>query len=114
MKFAVVVYSSSTGSRSAQAFCRAALLRGHEIYRVFFFGEGVLMASPNNADPGWSQLTAENSLDLVACVTAAVKRGLLVADNQANTDGLKPGFTVAGLTQLTDAALQCDRVVTFR
>ncbi len=77
MKFSIVVYSDAAGNHSAQAFCRAVLQRGHELYRVFFFGNGVQVAARDEADTGWDQLAAEYPMERVICVTAAVKRGLL-------------------------------------
>lgn len=112
-------------SRSALRFVRAAIAAGHRIERVFFQLDGVLNgAAPirppeGEADPAaaWQALAGEHDLDLVLCVSSALRRGVLDAD-EARRAGLaatlvRPGFTISGLGQLVDAALTSDRLVTF-
>lgn len=127
MIFSLVIYapSSSQSSRSALKFARAALQGGHEIHRVFFYNNGVYLANnqsisaqdePNITDE-WATLAQAHTLDLVVCITAALRRGLLDDaeadryDKQAVT--IAPPFTVSGLGQLIDASVSADRLVTF-
>ena len=65
----------------------------------------------------WTELANEHSLDLVVCIAAAVKRGVL-DKNEAKRyekDGanLADGFELSGLGQLAEAIVISDRVVTF-
>jgi tRNA 2-thiouridine synthesizing protein D len=118
MKFGVLVNEgpyTHQASDTAYHFVRAALAKGHEIYRVFFYHDGVnngtrLTVPPQderNIVKRWSELAAEHKLDLVVCIAAAQRRGLMDADNIA------PGFRISGLGQLIEAGIQADRLVVF-
>ena len=128
MRFALNVLAGpadGAGARSALFFTRAALTAGHEIHRVFFQGAGVQCASALTVAPqdeldvaeAWARLGREHGLDLVVCVSSALRRGLLddaEADRYERRSGnLRPEFTISGLGQLVDATLRADRVVTF-
>ena len=128
MKFGVLVNEGPyqhQASDSAYQFVRAALDAGHEVFRVFFYHDGVhngtrLSAPPQddrNVVERWSALAEERALDLVLCVAAAQRRGLLDADEAKrhgkDADNIAPGFRISGLGQLIEAAVQSDRMVTF-
>ena len=128
MKFGVLVNEGPyqhQASDSAYQFVRAALDAGHEVFRVFFYHDGVhngtRLAVPPQDDRNvverWSALAAERGLDLVLCVAAAQRRGLLDADEAKrhgkDVDNIAPGFRISGLGQLIEAAVQSDRLVTF-
>ena len=82
MKFAIQVnegpYQHQT-SDTAYQFTRAALVKGHEVVRVFFYHDGVnngtRLTSPPQDDRNvverWSKLASEFELDMVICVAAA-------------------------------------------
>lgn len=117
MRFGVVVNEGPyqhQASDSAYMFCRAALGKGHEVFRVFFYHDGVNNASrltePSQDDRNivarWSQLAEEHGIDLVVCVAAALRRGI-------KEENLAKGFRISGLGQLVEAGIQADRVVTF-
>lgn len=128
MRFGVVVTSapgSHQGADSAWQFVCAALERGHEVDRVFFYQDGVhngtrlaVPASDERDLPGcWSGLAADRGVDLVLCVTSARRRGVL-DDEQARRAGrsagnIGSGFRIGGLGQLVEMAHRCDRVITF-
>jgi tRNA 2-thiouridine synthesizing protein D len=65
----------------------------------------------------WSDLAAQHKLDLVVCVAAAQRRGLLDASeakrNGKDADNIAPGFRISGLGQLIEAGIQADRLVVF-
>jgi tRNA 2-thiouridine synthesizing protein D len=101
-------------SDSAYRFAVAALEKGHEIMRVFFYNDGVnncnKLSEPQSDDRNivalWSSLAKDNDIDLVVCVAAALRRGIkdeLVAD----------GFRISGLGQLVEVGIQADRMVVF-
>lgn len=117
MKFGILVNEGPyqhQAADSAYHFATAALAKGHEIYRVFFYHDGVntanrLMEPPQddrNITQRWSRLAAEHSIDLVVCVAAALRRGI-------KDEILAPGFRISGLGQLVEAGIQADRLVVF-
>ena len=91
MKFGILVTEGPyqhQASDSAYQFTKAALEKGHEIFRVFFYNDGVnngtrLGVPPQddrNLPEKWSALAQQHDLDLVVCVAAAQRRGILDAD----------------------------------
>jgi len=128
MKFAILVNEgpyTHQASDSAYLFAKAALAKGHEIYRVFFYHDGVNNASRLTVPPQddrhivnrWSALAREHGIDLVVCIAAAQRRGML-DENEAKRQGkdannIAPGFRISGLGQLVEAGIQADRLVTF-
>ena len=88
MKFAILVNEgpyTHQASDSAWYFTRSALNLGHEVMRVFFYHDGVnngtRLTTPPQDDRHvtnrWSELAKEHDLDLVICVAAAQRRGIL-------------------------------------
>lgn len=128
MKFGILVNEGPyqhQASDSAYLFAKAALEKGHEIFRVFFYHDGVnnatsLAAPPQddrNITERWSALAKEHNVDLVVCVAAALRRGML-DENEAKRhgkrgDNLAEGFRISGLGQLIEAGIQSDRLVVF-
>ena len=128
MKFTLVIHSApyqSASAGTALRFARALLASGHELYRVFFYRDGVHNASALASPPrdeqsvplAWQLLAQEHQLDLVVCIAAAVRRGVL-DENEAKryekpAANLAPGFELSGLGQLSEALIQSDRVITF-
>lgn len=105
--------SPDTGNQSAIDFASALIKLNHSIYRVFFYSDGARNAiKGSQAAKQWQALNKGQTLDLVVCVTAAKKHGLL--PNQGDNHILADTFTVSGLGQLADAAAHCDRIITFR
>lgn len=128
MKFAVMVSEgpyTHQAADSAYHFIKAALEKGHEIVRVFFYHDGVnngtrLTVPPQderNIQVNWSKLGEEHNLDLVLCIAAAQRRGILdknEAERQGkDADNIAPGFRISGLGQLIDAGIIADRLVEF-
>jgi len=128
MKFAIVIYAAPYSSQAAQTalyFARAVLSQGHEIYRVFFFGDGVhntnslavVAQDDQNLQRAWDKLIRDNSIDSIVCVTSAIKRGILDAAEAKRYNlknvSLLDSSEIAGLGQLIDATTNSDRVVNF-
>lgn len=116
---------SSSSSLNALRFAKAAVAKGHTIYRVFFYNEGVqhsnqLICAPQgqlDLHQAWLALIDEHKLDAVTCIASAVKRGV-INEAEAKRYGLEKGnladgFDLSGLGQLLDATQASDRVVTF-
>ncbi len=112
-------------SDTAYHFTRAALEKGHEVVRVFFYNDGVnngtrLTVPPQddrNIVNRWAELAQQHQLDLVVCIAAAQRRGIL-DENEAKRHGkdannIAPGFRISGLGQLIEAGIQADRLVVF-
>ncbi len=128
MKFVIQVnegpYQHQTAD-SAYQFTRAALVRGHEVLRVFFYHDGVnngtRLASPpqddRNVAKRWSALATEHDIDLVVCVAAAQRRGILDESEMKrlgkDAHNLAPGFRISGLGQLIEGVVFSDRLVVF-
>ncbi len=128
MKFSLVIYSapySSEAAASAFRFANTLLEQGHELYRLFFFGDGVHNASKltvlaqdeQNLQQQWHELIQRHNLDSVICVSSAIRRGIV---NQAEADrhslsgaSAYDSSGIAGLGQLIDATMHSDRVVNF-
>ena len=128
MKFSIVVQGapySSEASLSALHFTRAVLQAGHQIYRVFFYQDGVYNGNTLVAPPQdeidivkeWSTFATKNDIELIACIASSLRRGLLdetEADRyEKPAANIADGFTISGLGQLIDACIESDRVMTF-
>jgi tRNA 2-thiouridine synthesizing protein D len=128
LKFGVLVTEgpyTHQASDSAYHFTKAALEKGHEIFRVFFYNDGVnngtrLTVPPQddrNLQKAWSELAEKYKLDLVICIAAAQRRGILDANEAKrhgkDADNIAPGFRISGLGQLVEAAIIADRLVSF-
>ncbi|OOY42166.1 DsrE family protein, partial [Solemya velum gill symbiont] len=65
----------------------------------------------------WSELAAEHDLDLVICVAAAQRRGIVddgeAERNKKDATNIAPGFRISGLGQLVEGGIQSDRLVVF-
>jgi tRNA 2-thiouridine synthesizing protein D len=128
MKYSLLILSSpqaGQSSDSAWRFADALVSTGHELYRVFFYHEGVyhgneLAVAPQGAvDPlqRWADLAERSGAELVLCIASAVKRGVLEKSeakrHEKSAANMHPAFIVSGLGQLVDASACCDRLVTF-
>ena len=117
-------YSGQTVT-TALRYAEAAIAGGHEIYRVFFYHDGVLTGSSSpvlprdeiNLTERWTALAAGHDIDLVVCVSSALKRGVLdqteASRYERDAPSLASGFEISGLGQLIDACIHSDRMVTF-
>ena len=117
MKFGILVNEgpfTHQASDSAIRFIKAAIAKGHEVPRVFFYYDGVYnanklsepQADDRNVVSMWSKLASEHNVDLVVCVAAGMRRGI-------KNENLADGFRISGLGQLIEAGMGCDRTVMF-
>lgn len=128
MKYTVMVNEGPYQHQSADSaiqFVRAALEKGHEIFRVFFYHDGVNNGTRLSVPPAddrqlqkeWSELAKEHNLDLVICIAAAQRRGLMDADEAKrqglDADNIIDGFRISGLGQLVEGGIQSDRTIVF-
>ena len=92
---------------------------------MFFFSDGVHNASSLAITPQdepsiqmqWDKLIKQYDLDAVACVSSAIKRGIINAQEANRYDlesvSINDSSEIAGLGQLVDAVLLSDRTVNF-
>ena len=117
MKFGILVNEGPYNHQAADTayqFAKAAIDKGHEIHRVFFYHDGVNNASKLTEPPQddrnivnrWSKLAEEHGVDLVVGVAAGLRRGIV-------DENLASGFRISGLGQLVESGIQADRLVTF-
>ncbi len=116
---------TAQGQYTALRFANEVINKGHQLKRIFFYADGVLIASRLNCPPSdeinltkaWANLAIEKDVELTVCVTAALKRGIVnqaEADRNALTgENLDPAFEISGLGQLTEAMLESDKLITF-
>lgn len=128
MKFTIMVNEGPYQHQSADSalqFARAVLAQGHEIFRVFFYHDGVNNGTRLSVPPAddrliqkeWSELSKEYHLDLVICIAAAQRRGIM-DENEAKRHNLGAynileGFRISGLGQLVEAGIEADRTIVF-
>ncbi|HTO18965.1 MAG TPA: sulfurtransferase complex subunit TusD [Pseudomonas sp.] len=127
MKFAIALFSPphAPASRRALRFAEAVLAGGHEIVRMFFYRDGVYSASSSVVAPQdeldvaaqWRAFIDQNRLDGVVCIAAALRRGVLNAEEarRYNREAVSVGapWELSGLGQLHEAAQLADRLVCF-
>ena len=114
MKLAILVNEgpfTHQASDSAYRFAEAAIEKGHEVARVFFYNDGVYNANklsePQTDDRNLVALWAKlGGIDLVVCIAAALRRGI-------KDEVLQDGFRISGLGQLVEAGIENDRLVVF-
>jgi len=127
MKFAIALFSAAhePSSRRALLFAQAVLAGGHEIVRLFFYQEGVHIASDNIVTPQdeqdlprqWREFVTLNQLDGVVCIAAALRRGVLNEEEaqryQRPAANVSAPWELSGLGQLHDAVQAADRLICF-
>ena len=128
MNYAVQVNTSpyrSNAGLEAYLFSQAAIAAGHRILRVFFYKDGIYHALKYASPPEdelqltrlWSQLAEHHKVDLVVCISAAQRRGLLCQDEAKHQgkldDDIAVGFRIAGLGQWLEASRLADRCLVF-
>ncbi|RDH81077.1 MAG: sulfurtransferase complex subunit TusD [endosymbiont of Galathealinum brachiosum] len=128
MKYSIMVNEgpyTHQASDTALQFCKAALDAEHEIFRVFFYHDGVNNGTrytvppqdDRNIQKEWSKLAEAHEIDLVICIAAAQRRGIMDADEAKRQgldgDNIAPGFRISGLGQLIEGGIIADRQLVF-
>jgi tRNA 2-thiouridine synthesizing protein D len=128
MKFGICINEgpyTHQASDSAYLFTKAALEKGHEIFRVFFYHDGVNNGTRFGVPPQdernitvrWQELAKQYDLDLVVCVAAAQRRGILdegeMKRHGKDGNNIADGFRISGLGQLIEAGIQSERLMVF-
>ncbi len=128
MKFGIVVNEgpyTHEAADTAYQFSKAALEKGHEVLRVFFYHDGVnngtRLTTPPQDDRHitnrWSELAEQHGLDLDVCIAAAQRRGIVDPDEAKrqgkDANNIASGFRISGLGQLIEVGIQADRLMVF-
>jgi len=128
MNISIAVHGDAANSEApvlALRFARAAVAKGHRIYRVFFYHAGVALANALTVQPQgevdvaaqWAAFAEEHDIELAVCIAAALRRGVLSEEDAERYEragsNVRPPYRIVGLGQWVDAVLESDRVVTF-
>ena len=127
MIFSLLIHSapSSQASLSAFQFAQALLRQDHSLYRVFFYHDGAYHGSAIHCvgqdefdlSKAWNELQKENDLDMVVCIAAGLKRGIIDSTEALRYEqehhNLNTQIELSGLGQLADATVNSDRLITF-
>ncbi|GIU52814.1 MULTISPECIES: sulfurtransferase complex subunit TusD [Shewanella] len=115
----------STASFRALRFTESVLSLGHQVTSVFFYQDGVTNSSKlispasdeHDLHLAWSRLATEHNLNLVNCVSAALRRGVLsdqdAKENRKETSNASKQFVMGGLGELVTNIEQSDRLICF-
>jgi tRNA 2-thiouridine synthesizing protein D len=129
MHFSILVTAapySNQGAATAYRFCKTALTKHQKIARIFFYGDGVYNANALITPPqdefnlvsAWQQLAEQYHVELIVCVAAALRRGILDHAEAQRHDktaaNLASGFKIAGLGQLIEDMTTADRFMVFK
>ena len=116
MRYSLLVTAGpdSPAATSALSMAEALVARGHTLFRIFFYRQGVLLANrlrdigtdETDISARWQAFLQAHELDGEVCVGAAQRQGL-------GGDDLATGFTLAGLGVWADAVANSDRVLSF-
>ena len=117
---------ASQSAYTALQFCRAATAAKHVISQAFFYQDGVSNANQLSvplsdefdAVNEWVAFADENDVELVVCVSAGERRGIIGGEQAKEFNmpaaNLHPRYLVAGLGVLHTAMLGTDRMVSFK
>jgi len=128
MNFMLSVYGApyvSQAPQTALSFAKAAIAEGHALPRVFFYSHGVHIASGLSHIPQgeiclrtqWIDFAEKNRTELVVCITAALRYGLLSEEEakriSLNHWNVEPPFILSGLGQMIEGLNGVDRHMVF-
>lgn len=128
MNINLIVNGGVYGSQAAYSAYRfaCAAVSEHTISQVFFYQDGVTqandlsepLADEFNPPQAWSELAQRYGIELVVCISAAERRGILGPEQQTDlaksANNLHSCFNIQGLGAMLDASLSADRTVTFK
>lgn len=125
--FVLIVNSSpqSQGAHCALKFANALLEQGQILSQVFFYQAGIYNSNALNSPASdesdivrqWQQLHRVHNVELVTCVAASLRRGVvdanLAADQQLASSNLASGFRLGGLGEFVTSSAQADKLIQF-
>ena len=115
----------TAGAIHGLEFAKACIAQGHNIVRVFFYGDGVYVGLKTQALPQgesnmgqqWQDFLTQHSIEAVVCIAAAIRRGVL-DETEAARQGLqlgllREGFVLSGLGQWVAANAEASHSISF-
>lgn len=128
MQYMLAVYGApytSQAPQTALSFAQSAVAAGHDVSRVFFYREGVQVASDLSVLPqgeislskAWVDFSQQHNIELIVCISAALRTGL-VSDEEAGRQGhtrwnVSSPFILSGLGQLIEGMAVADHFLVF-
>ena len=128
--FIILITASPQKTQShltAIKYIKSLIARNETIGCVFFYQDAVLVANEFNQPPSdevqlidhWEELAKTNNLELMTCVAASFRRGIIDKDEAKSRGILSPNlsetFNIAGLGQLSSAlAIRDSKLVHFK
>ncbi len=115
----------SAACYSAYRYAKAALETKVKVDRVFFYQSAVHTASAISCTPrdehnlyqAWQDLKNGYQLDMVVCIAAAARRGMIDASeakrHQKDSYNMSDAYELSGLGQLIEAIATTDKLITF-
>ena len=108
MKYALVIVHPPSDLESqsrTMRLGRALAENGHEVSRVFFYGDGTQIGGPEASETReqWIDLASPFDTELAICSASGEKNGVVKAPHH---------FVLAGLGVLMESGFDCDRVIT--
>lgn len=84
-----------------------------------YHGQGSTIYPQDETGPAtaWQALHEEHDIELVLCISSALKRGILNTEemqrHEKNAASIHSAFQIGGLGLLVDASAIADRLITF-
>lgn len=108
MKYALVIVHPPSDLESqsrTMRLGRALIENGHEVSRVFFYGDGTQIGCQDASETReqWIDLASPFDTELAICSASGEKNGVVKAPDH---------FVLAGLGALMESGFDCDRVIT--
>ncbi len=97
----------------AYHYAQAALVSGHRVSMIFFYGAAISHAAPPTSPAAatiieqWQRLAQQHHIPLVVCQTLAESM------YQLDIDHLPDAFTAGGLTEFAQAVARADHLIQF-
>lgn len=110
---------------TAYRYTKAALEMNISVERVFFYQSAIHTSSTLSCTPrdefdlykAWQELKQAYSLDLVVCIAAAARRGLIDVSeakrHSKDSSNMSAHFELSGLGQLIEAIATTNKLITF-
>ena len=103
---------ATSAAKNALEFAYATVAAGHEVGRVFFYKDAVAIGNRFADDQqglraAWIDFGSRHGAELVLCVAAAERRGVVEKHTLAE------GFLLRGLGVLVETMAESDRLVSF-
>ena len=122
----ILADGQSASARTALHFAQSAIRQGFHIRCLFFYHQGVYLASnltvcpqdENDLAKAWQNFIEQHQLPAIACIASALKRGIInpeeAARYQRPADNLHPAFILGGLGSWLEAVKSADQHVIFK